>query len=92
MWTCEEARFTEANSTRFEMDYPQCLTSPPDTKIIVNAKLDFGSLLHTASAFRIAFGAAGAMSFIVHILASEIYVSALQSAGFGGLRLHNSLL
>jgi len=77
VWTCDEAKFTELNSTVFNTMFPQCQTLPPDTRIIANAALlsENDSLVEGASAFRIVFGAAVWMGLVVHILATEIYLA-----------------
>lgn len=77
VWTCEEARFTANNNAFFDSKYPQCLTSPDDTKIVVPAFIDrvSRSQLNHASAARVTFGAAVWMAIVVHVLATEIYVS-----------------
>ena len=74
MWTCEEARFTEFNSTIFDTKFPQCQTLAPDARIIADANLSSDSLVEQASALRVTFGAVVWIGFAVHVLATEVYV------------------
>jgi len=75
VWTCEEARFTELNSTLFNTMFPQCQTLAPNAKIIVLANLSSNSLVEEASALRITFGAGVWMGLVFHILATELYLA-----------------
>jgi len=75
IWTCEEARFTELNSTLFTTMFPQCQTLAPHANFIATAKLPSASLVEVASALRIVFGVAVWMGVTFHILATEVYLA-----------------
>jgi len=75
VWTCEEAKFTELNATRFDMEFPQCQTLPPNGQIIVPAQIMSGSELICASMLRLVFGGAAWMALAVHVIGTEVYLS-----------------
>ncbi|CUS14948.1 unnamed protein product [Tuber aestivum] len=73
--TCDELSEIVSNSTRFDIDYPTCKSSP-DTLIPVRASLggDNAEEENASAVFRVTFGTSIWVAGLIHYLAVEIYL------------------
>lgn len=71
-WSCEEVAFLMDNDTQLAATYPTCVNGQGDGFVAVPAR--WTKAVNIGSAFRMSFGPALWVAFIVHALGVEIYI------------------